>query len=171
MFNIVKNNYFFVVEAFYVLYMNYLFCFRDKKHYFSSNFEQKNEILNILYSEIITFLKSYNEEENLKNNNLFNIGDILLNLNNDPIILYLKKRIDREHIDSSLFSLKKNMKLIYFPNLINIINNEILIFIWYVFNMKEEEKEFTEDNQDNNDKNEIILNFKNFNEDIISFFF
>ena len=71
-------------------------------------------------------------------------------MNNDEIICDLKKLINFE-----------------FPILINISEKEILVFIWYIFNIKEEK--FI--NFDDNDKENIILNFNNFNIDIITFFF
>ena len=166
LFNLVKKNNFFVINSFYILYMNYLYCFHNKHKKHSKHFSKNDEILQIIFSELSNFVSSYNKESNLKNNDIFNIGDILLNLNDDKIICDLKKLINFE-IKFSNQKLINNLNNISFPILINIFEKEILVFIWYIFNMREEK--FI--NIDDNDKENIILNFNNFNIDIITFFF
>ena len=166
LFNLVKKNHFFVINSFYVLYMNYLYCFYNKgkrSKYFNNN----DEILQIIFSELRNFINLYNKEKDLKKNNKFNIGDILLNLVNETIIYELKKIINIE-IKISIGKLINNLKHIFYPFLINDFEKEILVFIWFLFNFKEEK--FIEI-PDDNDKENLILDFKKINSDIITFFF
>ena len=95
LFNILKNNNFFINNAFYVLYTNYLACFNDIKNN-SKNKEENNKILEVLFTEIKIFLQCYISEKKIKKDDIFNIGDILLNLKGNSDILYIKKYLKKK---------------------------------------------------------------------------
>ena len=181
LYNIVKNNNFLIINAFYTLYKNYFVCLENEKYYYSLKLKERNEILQAMQtilSEIIIFIDLYNKEKNLRNVNELNIGDILLYLFSNKTIYHFNEIIGKEikksmnHLTFKYFDvnksknlkLKNNWESFDLPNLINHINKNPLILVWFIFYIKDEE--YIKKNPAENE-----LYFNNYNSDIITFIF
>ena len=152
--NCVKGNKFLVFYTFFVLLKNYYYCLKKIFGEDKNKFPTIEEQYNLIFEEIINFVKfnNINENDYCDHNNNLNLSRCLLYITNDSNFnsVYYKLVTNIEKIRSQIFYIPNGINI---KEIVEIVNKDALVFIPFIINMFNNYNE--EQNRNNADFDEI----------------